>query len=61
MILDQVGKLGVSPPFRSPRAFYALRCLPLIPYGLPEGERPDVALGPDSHRDGTLATNQVEL
>jgi hypothetical protein len=29
--------------------------LPPIFYGQPEDERLDVALGPDSHRDGTLA------
>jgi hypothetical protein len=35
--------------------------LPPIFYGQPEDERPDVALGPDSHKDGTLATNRVKL
>jgi hypothetical protein len=63
MISDRMsGHTSGNPTYFGPRrAFYALRCLPPIFYGRPEDERLDVALGPDSHRDGTLATNQVEF
>ena len=60
MISDRMGgDTSVAQPFRSPSSLLCLEVLAADLYGQPEDERLDVALGPDSHRDGTLLRNKT--